>query len=99
MQDKPWLVWIPFLLLIVSVGVSAQQGTAPPPPLAQCQSLVRVKQDLVTYSEQLAASLLTRAEQAEQALTQAKQQQERTEEELSKVRGMWEALKTQQPSN
>ncbi len=69
-------------LVIILAGMtigayfSLAAGQQPPNALAQCQSVLRVKQDLVTYSEQLAASLLLRAEKAEQELAVVKQQLE-----------------------
>lgn len=67
-----WVVlgWVSLIAGVV--GASAQQ--LPPPPnvpdqLAQCQSLLRVKQDMpcrCDSAEALAALLLRRAEKAEQ---------------------------------
>lgn len=62
--------------LMVGAVVSLAQSPPPSSALAQCQSVLRVKQDLVTYSEQLAASLLVRAEKAEQELAMVRQQLE-----------------------
>lgn len=57
-------------------GVQAVWSQQTTTALTQCQSVLRVKQDLVTYSEQLAASLLVRAEKAEQELIVLRQQLE-----------------------
>lgn len=70
------------LALWVSVLVQAQTPSAQ--PVQQCQSLLRVKQDLATYSEQLAAQLLLRAEKAEQELATVKQQLETLQKPAAK---------------
>ncbi len=65
-----------FLLLglVAALGVEAAEAPTDPSPLMQCQSLLRVRQDASTHTEQLAAMLLARAEKAEQELAAVKQQ-------------------------
>ena len=63
-------------LCVFMVTQVMAQPAAPPTALAQCQSMLRVKQDVVTYAEQLAGQLLLRAEKAEQELVIMRQQLE-----------------------
>ena len=60
-------------LLTVVAAAQAQAPTTPSEALQQCQSLLRIKQELTCRCdqvEQLAAGLLRRAEKAEQELAQ-----------------------------
>lgn len=63
-------------LCVFAVAQVTAQPAATPTALAQCQTVLRVKQDMVTYAEQLAAQLLLRAEKAEQEMVIMKQQLE-----------------------
>ncbi len=61
-------------MALLALAVWGQQPTTPPEQLQQCQALIRVKTDMQTQAEQLAAVLLKRAEKAEADLAQLKAQ-------------------------
>ena len=74
-----WFLWVfTIILFFVGVGVAQQPSMQSlPEQFANCQSLLRVKQDLPCRCDQaevIAASLLRRAEKAEEELSQLKAQ-------------------------
>lgn len=95
--------WAALLLggiFVLATGLST--GSAQQLPAAgECPATVRVEQEVQTYTKQLLAKVLLRAEQAEQALAAAKQDAIRMEDELTRVRQAWDDLKSKYapPSN
>jgi hypothetical protein len=89
------------LALLLVLGLSSATSAQQPAPAGNdCPSALRVEQELSAYTKLVAGKVLSRADKAEQALAQAKQDQERMEEELARVRQLLEDRKTTtQPSN
>lgn len=61
-------------LTLASPVLWAEAPRVPPEPLRQCQMLLRIEQDTLAYTKQLAALLLDRAETAEARVAELERQ-------------------------